>query len=110
MTSARKAMQSSIYDEFYLGRWSSHSLVTGVVSLSNFFAINKETVASPVTFITVLNMSKGLSTAKMRDKPIVILEMGNPKDSRTITSMIKPAPGTAADPIEANVAVNMIVN
>ena len=49
-------------------------------------------------------MSNGLSTAKISAKPA----SGIPAWAKTITSITIPAPGTAADPIEANVAVRII--
>ena len=67
---------------------------------------NIDTVASPVTFTTVLHISRGLSTAKIKAKPI----SGIPAWERTIISITIPAPGTAAEPIEANVAVVTIPN
>ena len=65
-----------------------------------------ETVASPVILTTVLHMSRGLSTAKIRANPA----SGIPAWAKTITSTIIPALGTAAAPIEANVAVTIIPN
>ena len=44
-----------------------------------------DTAASPVTFTTVLHISKGLSTANIRAKPIANLSDGKPIDSNTIT-------------------------
>src|SRR5690554_7069998 len=62
-------------------------------------AIIEQTVASPVTFTTVLNMSKILSTGKM-----MAIQAGfKPTESNTIISITKPALGTAADPIDAKV-------
>ena len=63
-------------------------------------------MASPVTFTTVLNMSKILSTAKINAIPAGSI----PTDDNTITNITIPAPGTAAAPIEARVAVSTIVN
>ena len=73
-------------------------------------ATNIDTVASPVTFTVVLIISKGLSTAKINAKPIGNNSSGKPTDSKTITNITIPALGTAAEPIEANNAVNTITN
>ena len=54
-----------------------------------------DTAASPVTFTTVLHISKGLSTANIKAKPIANLSDGKPIDSNTITNITIPAPGTA---------------
>ena len=51
-------------------------------------------------------MSKGLSTAKINANPA----SGIPACARTITKTIIPALGTAAAPIEARVAVEIIPN
>src|SRR5690606_38292419 len=69
-------------------------------------ATTAHTVASPVTFTTVLNISRILSGAMIKAIPVA----GTPIDSNTIINMIRPAPGTPADPIDAKVAVNTIVN
>ena len=63
-------------------------------------------VASPVTFTTVLHISRGRSTGKM----IAIQAGFSPTDCRTIISMTSPALGTAADPIDAKVAVKTIIS
>ena len=65
-----------------------------------------ETVASPVTFTTVLHISKGRSTAKISANPV----SGIPACASTMTNMTIPAPGTVAEPIEAKVAVTIIPN
>ena len=65
-----------------------------------------ETVASPVILTTVLHISKGRSTANIKAKPA----SGIPACANTITSTIIPALGTAAAPIDANVAVTIIPN
>lgn len=64
-------------------------------------------VASPVTFTVVLHMSNIRSTAKIKPIPSIGICGNNPK---TMVNITKPAPGTAAEPIEANVAVNKIVS
>ena len=69
-------------------------------------ATTVETVASLVTFTTVLHMSKGLSMANIKAKPA----SGIPACPKTITNITIPALGTAAEPIEANVAVTIIIN
>ncbi|MPN43155.1 hypothetical protein SDC9_190714 [bioreactor metagenome] len=56
--------------------------------------------------IIVLIMSRILSTPAI----IAIPSIGKPTDCKTIPNIIIPAPGTPAVPIEANVAVNIIVN
>ena len=63
-----------------------------------------DTVASPVIFTTVLHISRGRSTAKIKANPA----SGIPAWARTITRTIIPALGTAAAPIDANVAVDII--
>ena len=84
---------------------SFHSLGLGSCNFPKDFAIIIETVASPVTFTVVLHMSKGLSTAKIKAKPIGSNSSGKPIDSNTITYITIPALGTAALPIDANKAV-----
>ena len=74
------------------------------------FATSDATVASPVTLITVLHISKGLSTANINANPMANLSAGKPTASNTITNITIPAPGTAAEPIDANNAVIIIVN
>src|SRR5690606_40337810 len=69
-------------------------------------ATTAHTVASPVTLTTVLNISRILSGAMIRAIPAA----GTPIDSKTMINMIKPAPGTPAEPMEANVAVSTMVN
>ena len=63
-----------------------------------------ETVASPVIFTTVLHISNGRSTAKISANPA----SGIPACAKTITKTMIPALGTAAAPIDANVAVDII--
>ena len=65
-----------------------------------------DTAASPVTFTTVRHISRIRSTGKM----IAIQAGFNPTLSRIKISMINPAPGTAADPIDASVAIETIVS
>ena len=65
-----------------------------------------DTAASPVTFTIVLHISRGLSIAKIKANPA----SGIPACARTITSITIHALGTAAVPIEANVAVRTIPN
>ena len=55
---------------------------------------------------TVLHISRGLSTANIRASPA----SGIPACANTITNTIIPALGTAAAPIDANVAVTIIPN
>ena len=72
--------------------------------MNQFFseeAIATATLASPVTFVTVLSMSKILSTPRIKANPT----LGTPIASKIITSVIIPAPGTAAVPIDAKTAV-----
>ena len=64
------------------------------------------TVASPVTLTIVLHISRGLSIAIIRANPWGSI----PTAPSTITNIIKPAPGTAAAPIEDSVAVTIITN
>ena len=64
------------------------------------------TVASPVTLVTVRIMSRIRSTPRINAMPAV----GTPIASRMITSMMMPAPGTAAVPIDASTAVNTMVS
>ena len=64
------------------------------------------TVASPVTLTTVRSMSKILSTPNIRARP----SAGTLIAPNTITNITIPAPGTAAAPIDANVAVKTIVS
>lgn len=73
-------------------------------------ATKMDTVASPVTFTTVRHISSGRSTAKIRAKLMAILSEGKPLDSKTITNITIPAPGTAAEPIDASNAVKIIVS
>mgnify|MGYP003305704569 CR=1 FL=1 len=63
-------------------------------------------VAPPVTFVVVLIISNILSTPRIKANPT----LGTPIASKIITSVIIPAPGTAAVPIEAKTAVNTIVD
>src|SRR5690606_38618374 len=69
-------------------------------------ATTAQTVASPVTLTTVLNMSNILSGAMIKAIPAA----GTLMDSNTIINIINPAPGTPAEPMEANVAVNTMVS
>ena len=71
--------------------------------LNKFLSINSSesatmhaTAASPVTFTEVLNISKILSTARI----IPMASSGRPNCCNMITSVIVPAEGTAAVPIE----------
>ncbi|SVC67500.1 uncharacterized protein METZ01_LOCUS320354, partial [marine metagenome] len=64
-------------------------------------AIVTAIVASPVTLTTVRNISRIRSTPSINAIPV----LGTPIASKMITSMIIPAPGTAAVPIEARTAV-----
>ena len=90
---------------------SSHSLDLGLsCNLPKDFATSIDTVASPVTFTTVLHISKGLSTANIKANPIGNNYGGNPIASSTITNITIPALGTAALPIDANNAVPTITN
>ena len=56
---------------------------------------------SPMTFITVLNLSRNQSTARIRE----ILSEGKPIAVITITRVTNPACGIPAAPILATVAV-----
>lgn len=80
------------------------------LSLRIDFATKTATMESPLILITVRHISNGLSIAKIRAKPMASLSAGMPIDSNTITSITMPAPGTAAEPIEANRAVRTIVS
>ena len=72
----------------------------------SLLATTVATVASPVTLRTVLHISRILSTGK-----IILIQAGfNPTESYTIINIIKPALGTAAEPIEAIVAVKTITS
>lgn len=62
--------------------------------------------ASPVMLTVVRPMSKIRSTPATSAIP----STGSPTDVRTIASMIIPAPGTPAVPMEASVAVRTIVS
>ena len=64
------------------------------------------TVASPVTFVAVLIISRILSTPRIRSIP----SLGTLIASKIIISMMIPAPGTAAVPMDAKTAVATIVN
>ena len=64
------------------------------------------TDASPVTFTTVRIMSRILSTPRIKAIPA----LGTLTASKMITSMMIPAPGTAAVPMEASTAVKIIVS
>ncbi|OQC35698.1 MAG: hypothetical protein BWX64_02351 [Acidobacteria bacterium ADurb.Bin051] len=64
------------------------------------------TIASPVTLRTVRSMSSGRSTARISASP----STGSPTAFRTMISITMPAPGTPAVPMEARVAVTMIVS
>ncbi len=64
------------------------------------------TVASPVTLIVVLIISRILSTPRMSAIPA----LGTPTASSIMTSITIPAPGTAAVPMEASTVVKTIVN
>src|SRR5690606_35682101 len=72
-----------------------------------FRALNRliitATKASPVILVDVRSISKGLSTANINAIPAGL----TPIDSKTMTSISRPAPGTAAEPIDASVAVSM---
>ena len=57
-------------------------------------------------FTTVLNISSGRSTANIKANPA----SGIPACAKTITRTIIPPLGTAAAPIDANVAVEIIPN
>ena len=59
-----------------------------------------------MTLTTVLSISKIRSTANINAIPSGSI----PTELKTITSITIPAPGTAAAPIEARVAVKTIVN
>ena len=67
-------------------------------------SITRATMESPDILVTVRNMSSGLSIANISAIPAGLIRM----DSSTITSIKMPAPGTAAAPMEARVAVTMI--
>ena len=70
------------------------------------FAIRVDTTMSPVTFTTVLHISKMRSTGNM-----MATHAGfNPTDCNTMIIMINPALGTAAEPIDAAAAVNTMVS
>ena len=69
-------------------------------------ATTTEQAASPVILIIVLIISSILSTPAI----ITIPSIGRPTACNTIPSIIIPAPGTPAVPIEANVAVKIIVS
>ena len=62
-------------------------------------------MASPVTFTVVLHISRILSTAKTRPIPSTGIWGNKP---RTMVNITNPAPGTAAEPMEARVAVTRI--
>ena len=62
------------------------------------------TVASPVTLTTVLNISKILSTAKIKAIPSGSI----PIELNTMTNITIPAPGAAAAPIDAKGAVAFV--
>lgn len=64
------------------------------------------TEASPVTFTTVLNMSRGLSIPKIRAIP----STGIPTDVSTTISITILPPGIPGVPIEEMVAVSIIVS
>lgn len=63
-------------------------------------------VASPVMFTVVRPMSRIRSMPATRAMP----STGRPTVSSTMVSMIIPEPGTPAVPMEARVAVRMMVN
>ena len=63
------------------------------------------TVASPVTLTVVRTMSNILSTPRI----MAIPSLGTPTDSKIITNITIPAPGTAAVPTEARTVVRTIV-
>src|SRR5690606_30198777 len=81
-------------------------LVNPAGSSPSVEATTGHTVASPVTLTTVLNISRILSGAMIRAIPAA----GTPIDSKTMINMIKPAPGTPAEPMEANVAVRSMMS
>ena len=62
--------------------------------------------ASPVTFTTVRIISRILSTPRIKALP----SLGTLPASQMLTSMMMPAPGTAAVPIEASTAVKIMVS
>ena len=67
--------------------------------------MNRAQVASPVMLRVVRPMSNSLSTPAM----IAMPSTGRPTCVRTIASMIMPAPGVPAVPMEARVAVTTIM-
>ena len=90
---------------YAVSNFSSSSSVTTLRSPSEDPTI-VATVASPVTLTTVRHISNILSIGK-----IIAIQAGfKPTDPNTIINITKPALGTAADPIEASVAVRIIVS
>src|SRR5690606_6088596 len=84
---------------------SSVSSRSGGLSWPSLAATIVATVASPVMLVTVRHMSRMRSTPRMSAIPA----LGTPTASRMMTSMMMPAPGTAAVPMEASTAVSTMV-
>ncbi len=73
----------------------------GLEFFSSVLATTAETHMSPVTFTEVRAMSRTASIPATSPMPSI----GRPAEVRTMESMMSPAPGTPAVPIDASVAV-----
>ena len=71
----------------------------------SLLSIKAATVASPVMLTAVRGISSIRSIPAIKAEP----SRGRPRVVRIMVSMMKPAPGTPAVPIEARVPVRMIV-
>jgi len=68
-------------------------------------------MASPVTLTnSAAHIERTVNGKDQRQTNCPVYSAGKPIDSSTITSMTMPAPGTAAEPMEASKAVSTIVN